>query len=387
MSEFRVPVVRITIEPHPNADAIEIARVGDFQSIVKKGQFKDGDLAAYLPEAALLPEGVLRALDMWDHANNRGKLHGAAGNRVKAIKLRGVLSQGIIYPLERRNYHPDVPERELDGWSVEIMDGCGSEADVDEGDDVAEHLRVTKYEPTVPAHMAGKAIGANLDITHKYDFDNIKAHPHLFVDGEDVVMTEKIHGTLVQIICVPESMANEKFYKRRVCITSKGLGGRGIILDHTDETNVYAQAVTKHRLLDKWLRACELTQGDEPMLFGEVYGAGIQDLGYDSKLEFRAFDMCVGVRDKAEFADYDTFEETAKFHGIPTVPIFYRGPFFPAVVKRFTDGDTTLGGGSHIREGIVVKSAVEARHPRYGRKIAKSVSEAYLLRKNATEFN
>lgn len=45
MSQFSCNVVRLKIEPHPNADAIEIARVGDYRSIVRKGQFKDGALA------------------------------------------------------------------------------------------------------------------------------------------------------------------------------------------------------------------------------------------------------------------------------------------------------------------------------------------------------
>ncbi|MFT4064344.1 RNA ligase (ATP) [Paraburkholderia sp.] len=387
MSEFRVPVVRITIEPHPNADAIEIARVGDFQSIVKKGQFRNGDLAAYLPEAALLPEWMLKELGMWDEINGKGKLHGAAGNRVKAIKLRGVLSQGIVLPGNvGDDEHPSL---------VLLTASRGNElcpvfesTSFKEGDDAAEFLGVTKYEPTVPAHMAGKAIGANLDITHKYDFDNIKAHPTLFEDDEPVIITEKIHGTLLQIIVVPASQENEKFFGGRVCITSKGLGGRGIILDHNDETNLYAQAVAKHGLLQRVLDVLgPLADAvKEPVLvFGEVFGAGIQDLSYGSQLEFRAFDICAGVRDRANFVDGESFENYCDGMGIKTVPLLYVGPFSRAKVAELTDGKTTVGG-DHIREGVVVKSQHEVRHPRYGRKIAKSVSEAYLLRKNATEF-
>lgn len=78
-------------------------------------------------------------------------------------------------------------------------------------------------------------------------------------------------------------------------------------------------------------------------------------------------------------------------HEIPVVPKLYHGPYSKGIVLEHTDGPTTLvpprGKVAHIREGVVVKSAQENRSPHFGRKIAKSVSEAYLLRKNATEFN
>lgn len=98
MSTFECPVVRVAIEPHPNADAIELARVGGYLAIVKKGQFKDGDLAVYIPEQAVLPEWLLKLLGFWDDLNGKGTLSGSAGSRVRAIKLRGVLSQGLLIP-------------------------------------------------------------------------------------------------------------------------------------------------------------------------------------------------------------------------------------------------------------------------------------------------
>jgi hypothetical protein len=64
--------------------------------------------------------------------------------------------------------------------------------------------------------------------------------------------------------------------------------------------------------------------------------------------------------------------------------MLYRGPYSKSVVLEHTDGNTTLSDKKQIREGVVVKSAVEARNQHYGRKIAKSVSEAYLLRKGST---
>ena len=72
MSKFSCDVVRVKLEPHPNADAIEICRVGDYQFIVKKDQFKDGDLAIYIPEQAVIPEWLLKEMGFWDEGKNKG---------------------------------------------------------------------------------------------------------------------------------------------------------------------------------------------------------------------------------------------------------------------------------------------------------------------------
>lgn len=380
MSSFECPVVKIRIEPHPNADAIEIARVGDYQSIVKKGQFEDGQLAIYVPEQAVMPEWLLREMGLWDEVKNKGMLAGSLGNRVKAIKLRGVVSQGLIYPLDAGGF----------GWVNEDA----TPRVFTESENVAEMLGITKYEPAIPSHMAGRIIGADFDATHKYDFDNLKKTPDLFEDGEEVVITEKIHGTLLQVGVVPASQVNEKYYGGRAVISSKGMGAKGFVLDHEDDTNLYAQAAHKHGLLDfavnKLIRLAD--EHNKPVfIIGEVFGktasgADVQDLTYTGEpLDFRAFDICIGNRGHEKYLPFGDFVDMCDEAEIPRVPLLYAGPYSKEIVLEHTDGETTLG--SHIREGVVVKSYDEAHHPSYGRKIAKSVSDAYLLRKGeTTEF-
>lgn len=405
MSEFNCPVVRVKIEPHPNADAIEIARVGDYQSIVKKGQFNDGDLAIYLPEQAVLPEWMLKKMGFWDDAKQKGGLTGSLGNRIRAVKLRGILSQGIMLD-GVQDGDKLIVGSQADGLETT----CMSEFDTvvlnefREGDDVAEFLGVKKYEPPLPSHMNARIVGVDFGATHKYDFDNLKKTPNLFDDGEEVVVTEKIHGTFIQIGVVPAASANEKYYKGRVIISSKGMGAKGFVLDHEDETNLYAQAAKKHGLLDKALvefSGVADRAGRPVFLCGEVFGAtptgaGVQDLTYTGEvLDFRAFDICVGNRGSESYYYWPAFKEVCERLGIPMAPVLYVGPYSKDEVLKHTDGNTTLHGvgargkekKAHIREGCVVKSANEHAHPRYGRKIAKSVSEKYLLRKSGTEYN
>lgn len=427
MSEFACNVVKIKIEPHPNADAIEIAKIGDFQSIVKKGQFKDGDLAIYIPEQAVVPEWLLRNMNLWDETKGKGGLAGSLGTRVKAIKLRGVLSQGLVYPMDYDKldfpfddeYYADdsdgEPSKELRLMNPEKLPHPNFEWYITgpderkiwlgrEGDDMSEYMGIVKYEPVIPATMRGRVIGADFNATAKYDFDNLKKTPYLFDDGEEVVITEKIHGTLLQVGVMPDSMFNEKYYKGRVIISSKGMGGNGYILDHDDTTNLYAQTAIKHDLLEQVLHALGPMANEFNMpvfLFGEVFGTtqgggGVQDLTYTKEvLDYRAFDISVGSRGAGHYLSWSLFEWYVHAMGLQTVPLLYSGPYSKEKVLELTDGYTTLHTVGprghetpvHIREGVVVKSSNEAHHPRYGRKIAKSVSEAYLLRKgNTTEF-
>lgn len=385
MSEFACLVVRVEILPHPNADQLELAKVGDYMAVVRKDQFATGDLAVYIPEQAVVPEWLLRQMNLWDEAKQKGGLHGAAGNRVKAIKLRGVLSQGLVLAMDGRNINGSI-----------ICNESGDELAVAEGDDAAEFLGVVKYEPAIPSHMRAKVVGVDFDATHKYDFDNLKKKPTLFEDGEEVVITEKIHGTMIQVGVVPSSKANEKYYAGRVVVSSKGMGGNGFVLDHNDPTNLYAQAAAKHGLFNSMLEVFGEgadRQGQPIFVIGEVFGktntgAGVQDLTYtDEVLDFRAFDICVGNRGSERYLEWDHFEKAVEKLGVKHAPLLYRGPYSKQVVLEHTDGNTTLSDKKQIREGVVVKSAVEARSSHYGRKIAKSVSEAYLLRKgNVTEF-
>jgi RNA ligase (TIGR02306 family) len=207
----------------------------------------------------------------------------------------------------------------------------------------------------------------------------------------------------MQIGVVPSSMANERYYKGRVTISSKGMGRQGFVLDHTDDTNLYVQAAKKHNLFEQALAVLGGAADDLDMpyfIVGEVYGltasgAGVQDLTYDrDTLGFRMFDVCCGTRGQEEYFTFDFFQELAISLGVETVPILFVGAYSKEKVLELTDGQTlvqpkhTRNVITQIREGVVVKSTNESRHPAYGRKIAKSVSEAYLLRKGeTTEFN
>ena len=72
MAQFEVRVHRVRIEEHPDADALEIARIGGYRSVVRKEQFQDGDLAAYIPESSIVPDGAAGA----DGADRKARREG-----------------------------------------------------------------------------------------------------------------------------------------------------------------------------------------------------------------------------------------------------------------------------------------------------------------------
>lgn len=358
MATFEVPVVRLAIEEHPNADLLEIARFGDYKSIVVKGHFKTGDLGVYIPEQSLLPEWLITALGL------EGRLAGKQKNRVKAVKLRKVLSQGLICPLDLAN-DEDRPE-------------------LTEGDNAIEYLGIVKYEPPIPTCMAGE-VDNRMGYTMKYDVENLKWYPDVIAEGEQVVFTEKLHGTWACFGYHPRC-GN--------VVTSKGLSGKGLAFkfNEMNANNLYVR--TFNKMFDDGRTIIEryhaLATDDEPIYFlGEIFGQGVQDLAYGmEKPQFRGFDIYLGHPTTGRYLDFDEKAKLFDQLGVQLVPILYRGIFSHEKVEEFTSGRETVSGrGACIREGIVILPVRERRDDDIGRVMLKSVSEKYLLRRNATEFN
>lgn len=361
MSEFACEVVRVEIEEHPNADRLEVALIGGYKSIVMKGQFKSGDLAVYIPEQAIVPDELLKEMGL------TGKLSGAGKNRVKATKLRGIVSQGLLYPANE---------------------------DWEEGADVAETLGIVKFEPEVPLSLRGKVVaGPYQKWCFKFDIENLKKRPYLFETAEKVVMTEKVHGTFMVIGMLSRTAKFEFGVPSRFFVGSKGLFGKGITFDlNATVGNAYLHTVHQYGLIEKFNQFDLAMGGSEfPLyLFGEVYG--FQDLKYglgNGRLAYRAFDMARMLPDGTiDYVDDDMLEMALEEMKIERVPVLYKGPYSQEVVDLLTTGkETVTGTQCHMREGIVIKPLKERVHPRYGRVILKSVSSDYLLRKNGTEFN
>lgn len=384
MSTFEVKVIKIdAIEPIEGADVIELAKVADYRSVVKKGDFKAGDLAVYIPEASLVPEWLLTQMNMV------GRLDGSNKNRVKAKKLRGCLSQGLLLNVLPYNglYTNHI---HTENGVLEVFLGRN---------DLAEKLGITKYEPVIPASMAGEVCNIGSENTVKYDIENLKKYPNIFVEGEEVVVTEKLHGTFCMIGYVPGLNHPELFENGEVFTASKGLGAQGLVFKNNENNkhNVYVSNLTDlldgvgSNIITAVKRAFDSVEKQHKPFYimGEIFGGGVQDLTYGINFKnFRVFDIYVGKPGEGKYLDYADMIETCKeVLDLGMVPVLYKGPYNRAKMDELCAGNTIEGKGTHIREGVVIKPVTERRDDTIGRVFLKHINPDYLLRKgNATEF-
>lgn len=379
MSTFGTRVVTIdSVEPHPDADAIEIAMVGRYRSIVRKDAgLTAGSRVAYVQEASLLPEYLLKRLGMWNEELGQGKLGGPGYNRVSPMRLRGVFSQGICIPATSDETDPDLV------W----IDGESARFFAKVGDDLSRELGIEKWVPIVPPELMGDVFPAEQRLTVDFDVEDIKAYPNVIVPGEEVEFREKLHGvfTGVSIVPVVDAIPEAFGSLKNVLLYSKGLGAQGMAFADTpgNAGSVYVRSTEAlRRRIDELALVL-----DEPLaVMGETFGPGVQDLHYGGKLQFRIFAACRGYRGDHRYLNADELAFLAKDLGVEIVPVLYRGPFSWEALEEHTNGVTALGG-KHVREGVVVTPVTERKDLRLGRVALKSVSEKYLLRKGGTEFS
>ncbi|MGW2560213.1 RNA ligase (ATP) [Streptomyces sp. NPDC001514] len=354
MSTLRVTAELLTIHEHPNADALELAQVGLYRAVVAKGAYRSGDIAVYIPEQAVLPAGLIEELGL------TGRLAGKASDRVKAVRLRGELSQGIVCR-PKALAHTDLEQA------------------VSDGTDFAELLGITKWSPPIPPTMSGDVESAP-DLLPWVDIENLQRYPDIFEPGEPVVLTEKLHGTACLVTYVAEG--------EQVLVSSKGFGAKGLALKE-DPRNLYWRAVHGHGVAEAAARLAGKLGASRVGIFGEVYGAGVQDLSYganarSTELGFAVFDVSAEIDGQVRWLDAAELLDGE----LPLVPRLYEGPYVLETVLEFASGRETVSGRDlHLREGVVIRPATERYSPMVGgRAIAKSVSPAYLTRKGGTEY-
>lgn len=374
MSSFAVKVERIdSVEPHPNADRLDLIHILGWQCVSAKGIFQTGDLCVYLPIDSILPDDVEKAIFGPDA---KVKLH---NSRVRTIKLRGAISQGLA-----------VKPEEVGQYKVKL------------GQDLTAALGVKKYEPpAAPVHMSGQQVSwrkKNPDFKEYTDLENAKYYTDLFSEYETVVVTEKIHGTNFRAGWVP-FFANtpwkklQKFLRvapqfefvygsRRVQLQDKNKGSgwyeRGSNTPNGAPIgNVYAEAVRNYRLREA------IPKGK--VIYGEIYGDGIQK-GYTYGCSSGERKLVVFDVMNSNYGEYYDAHEFPFVTDLPKVPELYYGTFDYEKIKALTLGPSALSASQKIREGVVCKSEME-RTSRIGRAALKFISDDYLLLKDNTDFH
>lgn len=369
MSSLIVEICTVEeILPHENADLLEVAKVKGWHCIVPKDKYVPGDLCVYFPPDSILPGDLARYLDVEKYLKKLPKdAYGERpdAGRVGVAKLRGVPSYGLVTAVEGV-----VPE-----GLVPFKAGI----------DVADILGIEKYEPPEPT-TDGEA-EKDHPLFHRYTaIENIKNFPDVFEEGEFVIFTEKIHGKNVRLGYVREQdgdrikMAGSHNIRRKEFHSQNGMRSE------------FWKCWDSEGLNDMVVHLGLITGGGQIVVFGELYGCGVQDMWYGhpaNNTSFAVFDISINGR----YINHDEIVDLCDMFNINKVPTLYAGPFSMDLVEQFTNGDTVLcepeiAGKFVGREGIVIRPEKETIAPTMGarRKILKSISFDYLNRKGGTEY-
>lgn len=326
-----------SISPIPGADSIEVANVLGWHVVVKKGQFIAGDPVVYVEVDSVLPEkpefDFLRKCCFIDK-------NGFRGYRVRTAKLRGQVSQGIVFPLS-------------------IIQG----GTYDLGQDVTELMGIVKYDPPVPATLSGLVKGNFPPFIPKTDETRIQAVPGVLDRhrGIDCYVTEKLDGSSMTAY-----LYGDEF----------GICSRNLELKNT-ENNALWQLATRYDL-----QGAIEEMGGNLALQGEIIGPGIQGNKYKLKeTQFRIFNVYdIAAGKYREPGDW-TQELDSLCYDIPLmVPSFGSLKLDHTVdqIVELSKGKSQLADIQ--REGIVIRPLKEAIDPELGRLSFKCINPDFLLK-------
>ena len=317
MSSHCCPVVRIAKQPHPNADSLSVQEIQGWEVCMRTEEWPDGTLAVYVPPDYLVPDTELFS---W--------LKGSGNwQRIRTKKFRGRYSYGILVP---------------------------APAGLAEGDNAMESLGVTRWEPPEPGSFGVGACADNETpppgVWPKYDVENFQPYAWALQPGEQVVVTEKLHGT------------NARFMWQ----DGHQWAGSRTQWKAEDAACVWRHCLTQNPWITEW---CQAHPG--LMVYGEIYG-WVQKLRYGAQpgqVWFAPFDVLAGNH----WLDYDLARALLPDHW---VPVLFTGPFDLEACRALSLKDSTLA--PHMSEGVVIRPVVNRYERDLGRVQLKLVSARYL---------
>jgi RNA ligase (TIGR02306 family) len=347
------------IRPIEGADNIELAVVGGWNAIVKKGEYKVTDLVVVATTDAVIPLKLSDGLGVTNYLRK--------GQRVRTVKLRGVYSECLIIPIGSV-----LPKYRY------------------EGSDCMELLGVFKYEP--PVKMVEMSVGGRKVKYHQnpnfhvyYKFPNLKNVPELFTEEDKVVITRKIHGTNARYGIVRKKRLSildriKKLFGNKWVEFEYVYGSHNVEKGSTSQgfysTDVWRTIAEDYDIQKKLWDYVKLYYTPERLgsgivIYGEIYGHGIQK-NYDyglTDIRFAGFDVEVDGVYREFITERGVFDEL----DLPKVDLLYTGPWDKEIQDSFVFGNF-IEGTKVPHEGIVVKCLSGERH-----KVAKVINPDYLI--------
>lgn len=327
-----------TLRPIEGADAIECAVVGGWTVVTKKGEYNAGDLAVYCEIDSFIPSAIAPYLTKPGHYAKT--FEGIEGERLRTVKLRGQLSQGLLLP-----------------YAI-----CGKICA--EGEDVSELLGIVKYEAPVPAELAGEVKGMFPSVIPKTDqerIQNLKVELAEWLTNDELhwEVTEKLEGSSMTV------------YMRDGEV---GVCSRNLDLKPNADNSLW-RAANKYNLPAKLIGI-----GRNIAIQGEIVGNGIQGNIYQMRdQDFLVYDIY-----DIDAGRYFTPGERKAFvaeHGLNHCPVLaYSARLTDTLgltnmdqILKFAEGKSVMGMIGCEREGVVFKC--------HEKQVSfKAISNKYLLK-------
>ena len=323
------------IQAIPNADAIELATIDGWKVVVAKNVgHKVGDFVVYCEVDSFLP---IKPEFEFLRKSSYKKMGEQEGFRLRTIKLRGQISQGLILPISEVIPFPDV----LDYMEV--------------GKDVTELLGIVKYEPPVPAELAGKVKGNFPSFIPKTDEERVQnlSSDYEGWKNEIFYVTEKLDGS------------SATYYINNGVF---GVCSRNLELLES-EGNTFWKVARELDLENKMKSV-----GINFSIQGELIGEGVQGNPYKVKGQtvrfFNLFDI-----DLQQYHSLGTMKKLIEDDlGLQMVPVLdehFKLPNTIEEILKYADKKSSLNP-NFDREGVVIRSK--------DRKISfKVISNKFLL--------
>jgi RNA ligase (TIGR02306 family) len=283
----------LKLEPIEGADRIEKASILGWQTVVLKGTFKEGDYCVFVPVDSIVPE-----LPAFEFMRDRHF-------RVRKIKMKGTLSQGIALPV---NLFNDQLIK-LDDIHTDYIDGM----------DVSDLIGVKHYEKPIPAHLAGAIKGNFPEFLRKTDEERLQNVPNLPSRhiGKEFIVTIKLDGT------------SATYYIKDGVF---GVCSRNLELKENKD-NAYWKIAEQYKL-EETLRGLVINTGDEYSIQGEIYGNGVNKNPVNiPDLRFACFNLFNITKQKYE--SYSAMKDVCDIRTIPTVPFLDQFTMAPGMDVAF----------------------------------------------------
>jgi len=332
MSVHEARVVDVDLEPHPNADTLSVVKVGGYTVCVRTADWQDKRRGVYIEPDTL----VDTEREEFSFLAGKSKHY-----RTRAKRLRGIPSFGFLIPA------PIGANTGDDCWeSLGLQRWQPSDGDNESGD----NNQCVK----APSIRVGCVDGPEYSIG-KYDLENIRKYRYLMTEGEEVVITEKLHGQNMRCL----------FHDGQVYVGSRSTWKEDVPM--SDFWRSYRSAPGLAGLVEN---------NPGYIVYGESYG-NQPKFRYDcppNERRFRAFDILDTANNR--WLPWHEFLAACISYSIPACPVLHCGPLSFEQVNELSEGKSTLA--NHVREGCVVQPIIERNDIRLGRVKLKSVGAGYL---------